>query len=132
MNDDKNIIFFDGNCMLCNSFIAYLVKKKNPNLFFCDINSAMASQLLASFRLQNIPQNTIYFLQDNQLYYKSTAVFKIISRLTPFYKFIASIGSLIPLFIRDGVYSWVAKNRYRFFKQTACYIPTLEEKEKFI
>ena len=131
-SDPKSIVFFDGNCLLCNSFIAYVVKKRQPKLFFCDINSATASQLLASFQFHNVPQNTIYFLQDNQLYYKSTAVLKIISQLSSFYKFIASIGSLIPLFIRDGFYSWVANNRYRFFKQTACYIPTLEEKEKFI
>ncbi len=130
--DNRSIIFFDGNCMLCNSFIAYLVKKKNPNLFFCDINSTTADKLLARSHTQNAPKNTIYFFQDGQLYHKSTAVFKIISHLTPFYKFIATIGVLFPLFIRDGVYSWVAKNRYRFFKQTSCYIPTLEEKEKFI
>ena len=130
--DNRSIIFFDGNCMLCNSFIAYLVKKKNPSLFFCDINSATADKLLAKSRLHNAPKNTIYFFQDGQLHDKSTAVFKIISHLTPFYKFIATIGLLFPLFIRDSVYSWVAKNRYRFFKQAACYTPRPEEKEKFI
>jgi predicted DCC family thiol-disulfide oxidoreductase YuxK len=128
----KNIVFFDGNCMLCNSFIAYLVKKKNSRLFFCDINSATANTLLAPFQLQNSPQNTIYFLQDNKLFNKSTAVFKILHQLSPTFKFISNIGLLFPLFIRDGVYSWVAKNRYRLFKKGACYLPTPEEREKFI
>lgn len=132
LTDSKRVVFFDGNCMLCNSFIAFLVKKKNPYLFFCDINADIANKLLSSFVLQNGPKNTIYFLKDNHLYYKSTAVLKIISQLTHFYKLIATLGLVIPLFIRDGVYSWVAENRYRLFKQGACYNPTPEEKEKFL
>jgi predicted DCC family thiol-disulfide oxidoreductase YuxK len=118
--------------MLCNSFTAYLVKKKTPSLFFCDINSASANTLLAPFQLQNAPQNTIYFLQDNQLFNKSTAVFKILHQLSPTFKFIANIGLLFPLFIRDNIYSWIANNRYRLFKQGACYVPSLEEREKFL
>lgn len=129
---NKGVVFFDGNCMLCNSFIAYLVKKKPPSLLFCDINSATANTLLAPLQLQNSQQNTIYFLQNNKLFNKSTAVFKILHQLSPTFKFISNIGLLFPLFIRDGVYSWVAKNRYRLFKKGACYLPTPEEKEKFI
>ena len=132
MDDHRSIIFFDGNCMLCNSFISYLVKKKHPNLFFCDINTETANKILAAAHIHNATKNTIYFLQGDRLYYKSTAVLKIISQLTPFYKFMASISLLIPLFIRDSIYSLIAKNRYHLFKQGTCYIPSPEEKDKFL
>lgn len=132
MRDSKHIIFFDGNCMLCNSFIYFMVKKKISSLFFCDINSSMASQILAAYSFTNLPQNTIYFFTDNKLYSKSTAVLKILGLLGPISKISARLFLIVPAFIRDTVYSLVAKNRYRFFKKTSCYSPTAEEKVKFL
>lgn len=132
MGDPRNIIFFDGNCMLCNNFIAYLVKKKRPALFFCDIHSQTANNLLSEFRLYKTPKNTIYFLKDNQLFTKSTAVIKIMSQLNPFLKVVGNIFLIVPQFIRDTAYSFIANNRYKFFKQTTCYTPTNEEKEQFL
>lgn len=128
----KKVIFFDGNCMLCNSFIAFMVKKKIGSLFFCDINSDIASQLLATYSFTDLPKNTIYFLSYKKLYWKSTAVLKILSLLGPVSKFCSHLLLIIPAFIRDAVYSLVAKNRYRFFKQTSCYSATEVEKEMFL
>ena len=132
MGGSKNIIFFDGNCMLCNSFIAYLIKKNCASLFFCDINSSNAKQLLGNFSLPCDPQNTIYFLYNNQLFAKSTAVLKIVSQLGFLFKIITRMLLVVPTLWRDAVYSLVAKNRYRFFKQSVCYTPTPEQKDKFL
>lgn len=132
MGDSKHIVFFDGKCMLCNSFIAFMIKKKIQFLFFCDINSNLASQTLASHSFTNLPTNTIYFLSDKKLYSKSTAVLKILGLIGPVSKFSAHLLLLIPGFIRDAIYSWVAKNRYLIFKQTSCYMPSLDEKECFL
>lgn len=132
MDDPKHIVFFDGNCMLCNSFIALMVKKKIRSLFFCNINSSIANQILATYSFADLPQNTIYFLSGNTLYLRSTAVLKILGLLGPVSRFSAQLLLIVPAFIRDAVYSLVAKNRYRFFKQTSCYKPTAEEQKMFL
>lgn len=132
MGDSKHIIFFDGNCMLCNSFISLMAKKKIRSLFFCDINSSMASQILADYSFTNLPQNTIYFFTDNKLYSKSTAVLKILGLLGPISKISARFLLIFPVFMRDGAYTLVAKNRYRFLKKTSCYKPTAEEQKMFL
>ena len=128
----KKIVFFDGDCMLCNSFVAFLVKKKVESLFFCNINSNSGRAILARYSYSSLPQNTIYFLLDNKLYIRSTAVLKVLSLLGPVSKITMRCLLLVPVFIRDTVYTLVAKNRYRFFKKTTCYTPTTEEKVSFL
>ena len=40
---------------------------------------------------------------------------------------------IIPRFIRDGVYDFIAKNRYKWFgKKDQCMIPSPELKSRFI
>ena len=130
--DSKKIVFFDGDCMLCNSLVAFLVKRKVDSLFFCNINSSSARLILASYPFARLPQNTIYFLSDNKLYIKSTAVLKVLGLVSPILKITAKCLLFVPVFIRDTFYTLVAKNRYRFFKKTSCYIPTAEEKASFL
>lgn len=128
----KKIVFFDGDCMLCNSLVAFLVKKRVDSLFFCNINSSSARAILANYSYAGLPQNTIYFLSDDKLYVKSTAALKVLSLVGPISKITMRCLLLVPAFIRDTVYMLVAKNRYRFFKKTSCYTPTLEEKVSFL
>jgi predicted DCC family thiol-disulfide oxidoreductase YuxK len=43
------------------------------------------------------------------------------------------IGYLIPRFIRDGLYRFIANNRYRWFgKQSQCRVPSPELKDRFL
>ncbi|HPH23167.1 MAG TPA: DCC1-like thiol-disulfide oxidoreductase family protein, partial [Chitinophagaceae bacterium] len=40
---------------------------------------------------------------------------------------------LVPAFIREPIYKWVAKNRYKWFgKKETCMIPSKEVKELFL
>jgi len=40
---------------------------------------------------------------------------------------------IIPRFIRNPFYKWIAKNRYRFFgKKETCMIPTPDVKSRFL
>ena len=128
----KKIVFFDGDCMLCNSLVAFLVKQRVDSLFFCNINSSSARAILASYSYDGLPQNTIYFLSDDKLYVKSTAVLKVLNLISTISKITSHCLLLVPVFLRDAVYTLVAKNRYRFFKKTSCYIPTAEEKVSFL
>lgn len=63
---------------------------------------------------------------------KSTAALKIISQFGALWKLLL-VFWIIPTPIRDSVYSYIAKNRYKWFgKKESCMIPTQEIKSKFI
>ena len=71
-------------------------------------------------------------VENGKVYDRSTAALKVLKRLNGlwrlFYGFI-----IVPKFIRDGVYNFIAKNRYQWFgRKDECMIPTPELKAKFL
>jgi predicted DCC family thiol-disulfide oxidoreductase YuxK len=78
-----------------------------------------------------IPQSVILF-ENGKVYQKSTAALRLAVKLG-FPWFLAGIFFIIPRFLRDWVYDYIARNRYRWFgKKDACMIPTPELKALFL
>lgn len=77
-------------------------------------------------------QSIVYIDADNGSYQRSDAVIQIFCDLLLLGK-IFLILKLIPRPLRDGIYKFVAKNRYKIFgKKTSCRIPSPLEKERFL
>lgn len=75
---------------------------------------------------------TIILLKDHQTLQKSDAALEIARHLSGAWPALY-VFKLVPRFIRDGVYQWIARNRYRFFgKRDACMVPTAELKSRFL
>lgn len=109
-----SIIIYDQNCNLCKASVEFLRKKDRKNLIdYVALDTVDARQVLKSAGVQFMQKNTVYFVHENNAYIKSTAVLKALSLLPSPYS-VLSYLRIIPLFIRDGVYNWVARNRYRF------------------
>jgi predicted DCC family thiol-disulfide oxidoreductase YuxK len=108
---NKKIIFFDGDCGLCNRFIQFILKnEKSSNLFFSHLLSNFSSDFFLE-KINKLPElTTFYFWDGKKLYSKSNGIFKLIYELKFYWKF-ALIFKLIPNFIRDKIYDYVAKNR---------------------
>ena len=75
---------------------------------------------------------TFVLIANNQCYTRSTAALRVGKMLGG----VLSLGYvfiIVPLAIRDGIYNWIAKNRYRWFGQKeSCMIPTPELRERFL
>lgn len=130
---NHQVIIFDGVCNLCNGFIQFIIKNDKKNKFkFCSLQSEQGQNIIKqnSKDLKNI--DSVLLFTNNQIYNKSTAVLKIAKTLGFPYNII-KITSVIPVKLRDRIYDFIAKNRYRWFgKKTSCWIPTSELKEKFL
>ena len=133
MNHDKPIILFDGVCNLCNTSVQFIIKRDSKkNFMFSSLQSDAGQAILLQNNLENLDFDTIILLEDGIVYDKSTAILKIIRRLSGFYKF-GYIFIMVPKFIRDFVYKIIAKNRYKWFgKRDTCMIPTEELKLRFL
>lgn len=76
--------------------------------------------------------DSIIFYDEGKLYYKSTAILKILRSLGGVW-ILANIFYLIPAFIRDTIYDLIAKYRYKIFgKMETCRMPKAGEQELFI
>ena len=131
---NKQLILFDGVCNLCNSSVNFVIKHDKKNKFlFTPLQSELASQIVEEFQIDRKKTDSILlYTPEKVITYKSTAALKIASHLG-FPINILSVFLIIPAFIRNWVYDFIAKNRYKWFgKKERCMIPTPELKSKFL
>ena len=129
----QKIVFFDGVCTLCNRSVNFLMKQdKTGVLKFVSLQSDFANTKLPKKLLTLEGLDTLVYFDGNRFYTKSTAVLQLCKLLGGvFYIFL--IGYLLPRFIRDGLYGFVANSRYRWFgKKDQCMVPTKAQKERFL
>ncbi|TWP23849.1 thiol-disulfide oxidoreductase DCC family protein [Apibacter muscae] len=128
------IVFFDGICNLCNSWVKFIIKYDKKNRFkFASLQSEIGQNFLNERNLSSHSFDSIILYQPNSAYFlKSDAVLQIF-KLLGFPFSILSIFYIFPSFIRDKLYSLIAKNRYKFFgKSESCMMPNPEWKDKFL
>ena len=130
---DKSIILFDGVCNLCNSSVNFIIKNdKKQTFLFTSLQSDAAKEILLQFSSRKIDFKSILLIKNGIIYDKSTAVLLITKQLSNYYKFLYGL-IIIPAFMRDFVYNFIAKHRYNWFgKEEACMIPSASLKNRFL
>lgn len=132
-NRQHSIILFDGVCNLCNNTINFIIRHDKNDIFkFAPLQSSVSDELLRSFPLSQNKLDSIVLLENGKKYTQSSAALRIAKKLSGGYPILYGL-MIIPKFIRDWVYSIIAKNRYKWFgKKDSCMIPTPELREKFL
>ncbi len=134
MNEqDHPVILFDGVCNLCNASVQYVIKHDRKKLFrFASLQSSFGQKVLEQNNLPADLFNSFILFENNIIYNRSTAALMVAKRLSGFMKLLYGF-IIIPKFIRDAVYNFIARNRYKWFgKKEACWLPTPELKNLFI
>jgi predicted DCC family thiol-disulfide oxidoreductase YuxK len=134
LEKDKKLILFDGVCNLCNTSVQYVIKHDKKNSFmFTALQSEVGQQIIKDYNIDTSKTDSILlYTPENGVVSKSTAALKIAQNLG-FPQNVMSIFFIIPPFIRNGVYDYIAKNRYKWYgKKESCMIPTPELKSKFL
>jgi predicted DCC family thiol-disulfide oxidoreductase YuxK len=131
--DDKPIILFDGVCNLCNGAVQTVIKHdSNGNFLFASLQSNEGKKLLAQYRLPADDLNSFVLIQNGKAYTKSSGALKVVKQLTGSWQLLYAF-IIVPKFIRDWVYVWIANNRYKWFgKKDECMIPTPALKARFL
>ena len=125
------VVFFDGVCNLCQGSVRYLIKHDKKNaLKFASLQSNYAKSFLPTTELESF--DSILFYDGKNLYNTSSAVLKLSKLLGGWHKLLL-LGHFLPVFIRNGLYDLVAKNRYQWFgKQNQCMQPSADLKSRFL
>lgn len=128
----KNIVLFDGVCNYCNTMVNFAIRHdKKTILKFAPLQSDAGKLLKEKYKISTEIDSAI-LIEDDTVYTYSDAALHIAKHLKwpakILYGFI-----VIPKFIRQPIYKWIARNRYKWFgKKEECMIPTPDVKARFL
>ena len=130
----RTVLLFDGVCNVCNGFVQCVIKRDADGYYrVAALQSEVAQFLLEESGYTGSKEiSTVILVEDGRVFSHSDVGLKMVSRLGGLWPVLA-IFQIIPKGIRDRIYNWVARNRYRWFgKQESCMIPTPDIQQRFL
>ena len=100
---------------------------------FAALQSEVGQQIIKEYNIDTAKTDSILlYTPEVRISSKSTAALKIAFQLG-FPNNLLCVFFIIPPFVRNYVYDYIAKNRYKWYgKKESCMIPTPELKSKFL
>lgn len=129
---DERIVLFDGICNYCNAMVNFAIRyDKKAILKFAPLQSEAGKRLKEEYKISP-GVDSVIFIENGEAYTYSEAAIRLAKYLQwPAKIFYGLI--IIPKFIRQPFYKWIARNRYKWFgKKEECMIPTMDIRERFL
>ena len=130
MKSKKDIVVFDGVCVLCNRFFNWLIMNdKDEKFMFTNFQSDFCKK--NNLKLEDI--NSVAVNKTNgEKVYKVQAVYYILKKIDRYF-IVRILLKLLPLFLTNICYDLIANFRYRIFgKYETCIIPNENVRKNFI
>jgi predicted DCC family thiol-disulfide oxidoreductase YuxK len=129
------VVLFDGVCNLCNGAVQFIVDRDpRGTLRFASLQSEPAAELLRAHGKAppTGDPDSVVLIEDGRVYESSGAALRIARHLRAPWGLLYALV-IVPRFLRDAVYRFIARNRYRWFgKSEQCRIPTPELRARFL
>lgn len=133
MNNQPPIILFDGVCNLCAWSVRFIIERDPRAVFrFATLQSETGQQLLAQQGLDRSCMDSFVLIEDGRSHTESSAALRVARHLSGAWP-LCFVFIILPRFVRDPLYRFIARHRYRWFgKNESCLVPTPEIKNRFL
>jgi predicted DCC family thiol-disulfide oxidoreductase YuxK len=131
--EGHTIVLFDGVCNYCNGRVNFVIKRDKKDRFrFAALQSDAGKAMLKKYNVPAVDLSSFVLIEDGKYYLRSTAALRLLKKLGGIYSLMYAF-MIVPRFLRDRVYNYVARNRYRWFgKMESCMVPTEEVRGRFL
>jgi len=131
--DDHPVIVFDGYCVLCSGWVRFILSRDHAARYrLLPAQSPIGHALYVHYGLDPENYETYILIADGGAAFKSEATIQMAEGLG-FPWSLAGAFRILPLSLRDRIYNWVARNRFRFFgRRTSCYRPDAQYAARFL
>jgi predicted DCC family thiol-disulfide oxidoreductase YuxK len=130
------ILFYDGHCALCHGAVKFVVKRDRTGAAFrfAPLQGATFAEKVPADRRAGLPDSVIVLTSEGELLTRSDAFLHILRRLGGGWRALAGVCSTVPRALRDAVYNFIARIRYRVFGQRddLCPIMPPELRDRFL
>lgn len=130
---ERPILLFDGVCNFCNGTVNFIIKQDKKELFlFAALQSHKGEELLQQLKQNDSLPDSVVLLYNGKVYNKSAAVLQVCRLLGGIWSLLL-VAYVIPPFIRDAIYNYVAAHRYKWFgRRDACMVPSPSVRKRFL
>lgn len=134
MKEGKHILLFDGVCNLCNASVQFVLRRdKKEKFLFAPLQSPIAEKLLAGNSNYITDLHSIVLIKNGEIFDESSAALYTAKELSAGWSLLYYFFIWWPKSIRDAIYRFVAKRRYKWFgKRDACSIPDKNYQDRFL
>jgi predicted DCC family thiol-disulfide oxidoreductase YuxK len=131
--EEHPVLLFDGVCNLCNASVQWVLLRDPRGIFrFAALQSEAGQALLQQHGLNTVNFDTVVLVNQSGVLLRSDVPLEIVRQLGGFWQLLY-VFKLVPRALRDVIYGWVARNRYRWWgKQESCMLPRAEWKGRFL
>ncbi|WP_079479160.1 thiol-disulfide oxidoreductase DCC family protein [Halobacillus salinus] len=128
----NRIILFDGECHFCDWSVQFVMKRDPYGYFhFAALQSDTGQRLLAKHDIP-VGLDSFVLIEGDRYFMESTAALRVCKKLNGIWPIIY-IFRLLPNSIRNPVYQFIARNRYKWFgKKNQCMLPTPDQRDRFL
>jgi len=137
-NRRVTILLYDGVCGLCSRMVQFVLRRDRRKIFrFAALQSSFAREVLERHAIPVEPMETFYVVESyrqagERVLAKSDATIFVFRKLGGLWR-LAVIGYAVPPALRDGLYDFVARRRYRWFGQSeSCWLPAAGVRDRFL
>jgi predicted DCC family thiol-disulfide oxidoreductase YuxK len=128
------IIVFDAQCVLCSANAQFVLRHDRRGHFrLASMQGEVGSALYRRFGIDPGNPESLIVVDGGRLYRDSEAILAIYGGLGWPWRALAVIGRVVPRFLRDPTYRWIARHRYRLFgRRDVCWVPSAEYAERVL
>jgi predicted DCC family thiol-disulfide oxidoreductase YuxK len=129
-----SVIVFDGVCVLCSRWVDFVLRRDLQGRYkFAAMQTSSGRALLIEHGIDPDDPLSFLLLEDSKGYTDTDAIVRILRSFGPGWKLMGMLVSIVPRFVRDPLYRWIARNRYRMFgRRAACRVPTPDIADRFL
>jgi len=127
------ILLFDGHCNLCNGWVLFIVKRDSSSTIrFASLQSGSGRKLLEEHKIDENYIDSLVLFEEERFSVSSNAALRTLSYFDGWERHLIFL-SVVPRSLRDLVYRFIAKNRYKWFgRREQCMVPTAELSKRFL
>lgn len=119
------VLFYDGKCGFCSRAVRWVARlEPQGRIAFAPLQGKMAGEMGLQ-AMADPSTGTVVVLResDGRCFYFSDAVIELSQAMGGKWRFFG-LFRVVPKAWRDGIYRWIARNRYRIAgKSDACALP---------
>lgn len=133
MESSGSIIVFDATCVLCSANAQFVLRHDRSARFrLASMQGRIGAELYRRCGIDPDNPETLIVVEQGAVLRNSDAALAIYSGLGWPWKTLAFLR-IIPRALRDPLYLWIARHRYRIFgRRETCWVPSPEYADRML